>query len=853
MPGLANLGADIQAPDADSSHAEQSGSARDFFNQKASLESEGVYTSLDSAFEAFDTHAGTARSEKSVPEGGLQPATKPKYPFRRIRFNGQSFPSVAFRPDQPVTAQIIKAVETAEKSIDIALYEFRQKEVLKALGEARRRGVKIRVIVDFKSAFPARREGQSYWPQRALELQSLIDQGFDVTILRGIQRYGIMHNKVAIFDGKLALFGSFNWSYTSERNHFENINFFNDAKRIEGLQAYWDYLRGNSVPFAQALEHAWPQEVPAPPRDEAPDVLFNRVRFPAWMFSPDRAVEDAVVQAIETADVSIDLSMFTLTSPRIVKALLEAKQEGVKVRVLVDEGQAGQQFMKPFVEWLAFHKIAVKTLAGPNPNGPPWAEKNHNKLMILDGKMVLTGSLNYTKSGMLTNFENVFFLNNKTDVRAYVQYFDDMFRMRRAARVLPPAEEPQLASDQELEEGLVGVPEPLPPAPVWADLPAARDISFRGTVFPSDAVRPQDQVQELIIRAIDAAEETIELALYEFTLPKVLEALRRAKKRKVKVRIIMDYTHVFPKGLNHEGEPRERSEEVQALMDQGFELRVLRGVRSGGIMHQKVAIFDGRMVNFGSYNWAKTAEENHFESVKFEDARERVAFYVKMWDWMWGYSVRPEDAEEHEWAKERPEHGPIDADLAVELNGEKFPRQAFSPEGLIEDAVIRAIRAAKETIDIAMFSFYSVKIAQELLAAKKRGVRVRLVLDKMQSRLMKLDDWFAYHDFDVRLLAGPNPYGDVFFEKNHNKFLIADGKFLEMGSYNYTANAEVNSYENANFYDDPVSTAFFAAYFQMLFETGWKPLKPKAPPEGMAEPEQFFSPTRFEPLGYPAD
>jgi phosphatidylserine/phosphatidylglycerophosphate/cardiolipin synthase-like enzyme len=252
------------------------------------------------------------------------------------------------------------------------------------------------------------------------------------------------------------------------------------------------------------------------------------------------------------------------------------------------------------------------------------------------------------------------------------------------------------------------------------------------------------------------------------------------------------------------------------------------------------------MINFGSYNWAKSAEQSHFESMMFEDEKQRVDFYKRMFDFLLEYSVGVDEAEDHPWARERPAHGPIDEDLAIEHNGERFPRQAFSPEGLIEDSILRAIRAADRTIDIAMFSFYSARIAEELLIAKRRGVAVRLVLDRMQSKLMKLDNWFAYYGFDVKILGGPNPFGNVFWEKNHNKFMIVDGKLLETGSYNYTKNAEENSYENANFYYDNPDVAFYLAYFEMLHRTGWRPLTPKAPPDGLPAPEDFFSPERRE-------
>ena len=40
-------------------------------------------------------------------------------------------------------------------------------------------------------------------------------------------------------------------------------------------------------------------------------------------------------------------------------------------------------------------------------------------------------------------------------------------------------------------------------------------------------------------------------------------------------------------------------------------------LESGGILHDKFAIFDGRLVLTGSYNWSTNAEENNDENAVF--------------------------------------------------------------------------------------------------------------------------------------------------------------------------------------------------------------------------------------------
>ena len=56
----------------------------------------------------------------------------------------------------------------------------------------------------------------------------------------------------------------------------------------------------------------------------------------------------------------------------------------------------------------------------------------------------------------------------------------------------------------------------------------------------------------------------------------------------------------------------------------------------------------------------------------------------------------------------------------------------FSPNGGCQEAVLSEISNAKKSIDIAMYSFTSREIAQALVEAQKRQVKIRIVLDKAQ-------------------------------------------------------------------------------------------------------------------------
>ncbi|PCI38233.1 MAG: hypothetical protein COB53_05040, partial [Elusimicrobia bacterium] len=374
LPGLAALGAKVAAPSADSNAADAHNDAERFFNLKAGF---GDYRDLEAAIDVVEmeeaasagsTHvlplAAGKRGRGRVVAGRESSRAKPRYSARRVKFKKKTFPSVAFRPDRPISDHLVEAIDLAQDTITLAVYEFKNRDVLNALRRARdERGVKVKILVDFKNAYPFKRDDADYWPKRSIELQSLtMERGFEVQVVRGLWKWGIMHNKVGVFDGEFGFFGSYNLSRYAEHNHFENINFVDDKKRVGALQGLLTHLESISVPFKDALDHDWAAATPAMPDIPAPSIRFNNVDLPEWVFTPGTQAEDTVVESIEAAKKSVDLSMFTFSSPRIAQALLAAHKRGLKVRLLFDASQSKASFQEPFVQWLAQQGIEVKTL-----------------------------------------------------------------------------------------------------------------------------------------------------------------------------------------------------------------------------------------------------------------------------------------------------------------------------------------------------------------------------------------------------------------------------------------------------------------------------------------------------------
>jgi phosphatidylserine/phosphatidylglycerophosphate/cardiolipin synthase-like enzyme len=120
---------------------------------------------------------------------------------------------------------------------------------------------------------------------------------------------------------------------------------------------------------------------------------------------------------------------------------------------------------------------------------------------------------------------------------------------------------------------------------------------------------------------------------------------------------------------------------------------------------------------------------------------------------------------------------------------------AFSPRGGCEQLVIKAIGSARHDIRMLAYGFTSPSIAQALLAAKRRGVDVRVVVD-YKANISEDRSGKGRAALNLLVNAGIPARTVSVYPLHHDKVLVIDGKHLETGSFNYTAAAEKSNSEN---------------------------------------------------------
>jgi phosphatidylserine/phosphatidylglycerophosphate/cardiolipin synthase-like enzyme len=163
-------------------------------------------------------------------------------------------------------------------------------------------------------------------------------------------------------------------------------------------------------PFVLVLAFipACPGQQP-PPQQQAPIVPPIDIYF-----SPKGGCTEAVVKELGKAEKTILVQAYSFTSAPIAKALVEARRRGVDVRVILDKSQRTEKYSE--ADFLVNVGIPVRIDAQH--------AIAHNKIMILDGRAVITGSFNFTKSAEENNAENLLVIRDWDIAKKYTSNWD---------------------------------------------------------------------------------------------------------------------------------------------------------------------------------------------------------------------------------------------------------------------------------------------------------------------------------------------------------------------------------------------------------------------------------------------
>lgn len=128
-------------------------------------------------------------------------------------------------------------------------------------------------------------------------------------------------------------------------------------------------------------------------------------------FTPPSGCSKVITEIIDKASISIYVQAYGFTDVDIADSLIAAHKRGVQVKILLDKSNLYSKYSK-----LAKIKSAGIDVLIDNVPGIA-----HNKVMIIDEYIVITGSFNFSKNADYKNAENVIIINDPIIARQYLQ------------------------------------------------------------------------------------------------------------------------------------------------------------------------------------------------------------------------------------------------------------------------------------------------------------------------------------------------------------------------------------------------------------------------------------------------
>jgi len=312
-------------------------------------------------------------------------------------------PLTANNPDViagSVEEKLIQLINNAQTSIHIASFEFSLTPVAEALIAAKNRGVDIKWVTDNEN-------GLAYDAQPGRGQFALLSAA-GIELKDDAGRSALMHNKFWIFDGQVVWTGSTNISvngiFKQNNNvlviHSPEIAFLYERE----FQELWSGQFGPRAP--STVNNQW--------------AILNGTPIQV-LFSAEDQVVNRLIALVNDAQTSIRFLAFSFTDYPLAQAMIERGNAGVDVKGVFETFGSSSPSSELKTFWCA--GLPVRQ----DGNG----SFLHHKVIVIDGNIVVTGSLNYSSSADDENEENVVIIDNPEIAALYLQEFEKLWGQAR--------------------------------------------------------------------------------------------------------------------------------------------------------------------------------------------------------------------------------------------------------------------------------------------------------------------------------------------------------------------------------------------------------------------------------------
>ena len=302
-----------------------------------------------------------------------------------------------------VPEALIELIESAQDSIHVAGFDLNLTPVAEALIAAKRRGVDVKWYTDDEHGTGDDGEAGNG------QFQMMMEAGIPV---RDDERQSLMHNKFIIFDEEVVWTGSTNLTSNGMYKNNNNVIVYYSSDIAERYESEFKELwKGKSS-----------GERRSPIRKQTSMIEDTPVMI---LFAPEDDAMNMLVPLIKQARESVYFMTFAFTHDEMGQELVKQSRRGVDVGGVFESRNATSSHSE--IHRLYCNGIDVR-VDGNSAN-------MHHKVFIIDGKIVVTGSYNFSNNSENSNDENLVFLSNHDIAETYQEEFEKVW-----AEAYPPRE-----------------------------------------------------------------------------------------------------------------------------------------------------------------------------------------------------------------------------------------------------------------------------------------------------------------------------------------------------------------------------------------------------------------------------
>ena len=313
--------------------------------------------------------------------------------------------------------ELAKMINETKYTLDLALFGFEnQPEIFKALVNAQKRGVQIRVIFDMNY------KGRNTY-YRTIDVIKALEAGtvrtdYDVDLsyykakLSGdsgnIIPGALMHNKYVISDMQKVWTGSANVSDTCTGGYNANISGVITSKIVA-----WLYTKDFEYMYIENKFHK-----------DKPETYLRNIRLADGSelqvyFLPGKSANDlGIIPMMNSAQKYLYGLTFFYTNNKLINSAIDAHKRGADVKIILDAVEANAVHRKK-------HYLLRKE--GISVKAENFGGKMHCKTFFADDEIFSFGSMNATTTAEYYNDENLVIVKNRELTKAIKKYFEELW------------------------------------------------------------------------------------------------------------------------------------------------------------------------------------------------------------------------------------------------------------------------------------------------------------------------------------------------------------------------------------------------------------------------------------------